>query len=150
MSISRFNAEGYHDPTAYAALTAIELEEKREARREERLPRHLVFICSPYAGDVAQNIKNARRYCRFAVKQGMIPFAPHLLYPQFLDDKKPEQRSLGMYYGLAWLRKCDQLWCFGTRFTAGMKKELQAARRRKLPIKFFDENMEVHHDTDAV
>lgn len=65
MSISKMNAERYYDPTAYEALTAIEKEEKAL-----RAFRPIVYICSPYAGDVDTNVENARRYSRFAVEKG--------------------------------------------------------------------------------
>ena len=42
-----YNAERYHDPTAHAALSAIEKEE-----RALRAFRPIVYICSPYSGDV--------------------------------------------------------------------------------------------------
>ena len=42
MSINKFNAEGYHDPTVYEALTNIEKEEKQE-RKEDRV--HLQPFC---------------------------------------------------------------------------------------------------------
>ena len=45
MSIDKFNAEKYYDPTAYEALTAIEKEEKAKY-----VYRPIVYICSPYAG----------------------------------------------------------------------------------------------------
>lgn len=138
MSVSKFNAEGYYDPTTYEALTNWEREEKRKAHTY----RPLVFICSPYAGDVARNIENARRYCGFAVKQGAIPVAPHLHYPQFLDDHDKEQRELGLFFGMVWLRKCDALWFFGDRISDGMKREIQAARRHGLLIKQFNNNLE--------
>lgn len=85
MSINKYNTEGYYDPTAYEALTAVEQEEKFAAK----FFRPLVYICSPYSGNVENNIKSARRYSRFAVEMGFIPFTPHLLYPQFLDDNNP-------------------------------------------------------------
>lgn len=44
----------------------------------------LVYVCSPYAGDVETNVKNAKRYSRFAVDENAIPVTPHLLYPQFI------------------------------------------------------------------
>ena len=82
-----YNAERYHDPMAYAALSAIEKEE-----RALRAFRPIVYICSPYSGDMENNIAAARRYSRFAVEQGYIPIAPHLLFPQFLDDDNPKER----------------------------------------------------------
>ena len=61
MSINKFNSEGYYDPTTYEALTNIEKEE-----RALRAFRPIVYICSPYAGDVPTNVENARKYSRFA------------------------------------------------------------------------------------
>ena len=55
------NSEGYPDPTCYEALRNIEAEE----RRSPGAFRPIVYICSPYAGDVERNVKAARRYCRF-------------------------------------------------------------------------------------
>jgi len=138
MSISMFNAEGYHDPTTYEALSNWEREEKMKARSY----RPLVFICSPFSGDVAENIEKARRFCRFAVEQGTIPFAPHLFYPQFLDDQDTEQRELGLFFGTVWLRKCNALWFFGDRISAGMKREIHAAWRHGIQIKQFNNNLE--------
>ena len=47
MSINKFNSEGYYDPTAYEAMSVVEKEEKAL-----RAFRPIVYICSPYAGDV--------------------------------------------------------------------------------------------------
>jgi hypothetical protein len=78
MSIDKFNAEGYYDPTAYEALSVIEKEE-----RALRAFRPIVYICSPYAGDTDSNIAAAQKYSRHAVENGYIPITPHLLFPQF-------------------------------------------------------------------
>ena len=67
MSIDMKNAEGYQDPTAYEALTLVENE-----HRALRAFRPIVYICSPYAGDVDRNVAAARRYSRFAVETGYI------------------------------------------------------------------------------
>ena len=85
MGISKYNSEGYSDPTSHAALSGI----RKEERAARRAYRPLVYICSPFAGDTEKNTEKARRYSRFAVKNGAIPLAPHLLFPQFLDDTKP-------------------------------------------------------------
>ena len=90
MSINKFNSEGYYDPTAYEAMTTVEKEEKAL-----RAFRPIVYICSPYAGDVSKNVENARNYSRFAVDKGYIPVAPHLLFPQFLNDNNTKERQLG-------------------------------------------------------
>ena len=66
MSINKFNPEGYYDPTAYEALTNIIENEKAEKKAAFR---PLVYICSPYSGDIEMNIKKARTFCRFAIKK---------------------------------------------------------------------------------
>lgn len=53
MSINKFNSEGYIDLTAYEALLKIEQEE-RAARKAANF-RPLVYICSPYSGNIERN-----------------------------------------------------------------------------------------------
>ncbi|MEB3090404.1 hypothetical protein [Corynebacterium pseudotuberculosis] len=51
-----------------------------------RLP-PLVYICSPYSGDVEINVQLAHDFCaRAVIRGGKNPLAPHLHYPQFMDD----------------------------------------------------------------
>lgn len=88
------NAEGYADPTAFGALCAIEKEEKAL-----RAFRSIVYICSPYAGDVENNTAAARRYCRFAVEVGYIPIAPHLLFRNSLTTAIQRNVSWGCSSG---------------------------------------------------
>ena len=96
MSIDKFNSEGYYDPTAYEAMSAIAQEE-----RALRAFRPIVYICSPFAGDTDRNIEAARKYSRYAVGAGYIPIAPHLLFPQFMNDADPKERELGLFFGNA-------------------------------------------------
>lgn len=133
MDLNRFNSEGYYDPTPFEALKNIE----REAKKKHSRP--LVFICSPYAGDIAKNTENARRYSRFAVKQNCIPLAPHLLFPQFLDDAVQQERDLGIFFGMALMSKCAGLWVFGGCITAGMAAEIEKAAQRGMPIRYFSD-----------
>ncbi len=132
MGINTRNAEGYFDPTAYEALTRVWEVEKTKAFRP------LVFICSPNAGDTETNTKNVRRFCRFAVEQNRIPIAPHLFFPQFLDDTDEEERDLGLFFSAVLLGKCAEVWVFGDEITAGMKSEIARARHRNIPIRYFD------------
>lgn len=118
MSISKFNSEGYHDPTAYDALSSIENE-----ARALRAFRPIVYICSPFAGDIEKNVVATRTYSRFAVEQGYIPIAPHLLFPQFLDDSDPKERELGLFFGNAIMSKCSEVWVFVSHISSGMEAE---------------------------
>lgn len=137
MSISKLNAERYYDPTAYEALSAIEKEEKAL-----RAFRPIVYICSPYAGDVEKNVEAAQRYSRFAVDKGYIPIAPHLLFPQFLNDRNPKERQLGLFFGNALMSKCSEVWVFGSRISAGMEDEIKRARWKNYRLRYFTENCE--------
>ena len=103
----------------------------------------VVFVCSPYAGDVEANTRRARRYCRFAVDQGYIPIAPHLLFPQFLNDDDPHERELGLSFGNALVSKCHEVWVFGRTISSGMVAEIEQAKRKNITIIYFDEKCEV-------
>ena len=138
MGINKFNSEGYYDPTAYDALTRVAMEEKA-GRKPVFLP--LVYICSPYSGDIENNIRNARRYCRFAYEHNTIPIAPHLLFPQFMDDDNPIEREMAMHFNYVLLGKCNQLWVFGSTVSKRMAREIEVARRRRQIIRYFDEEM---------
>lgn len=130
------NSEGYPDPTCYQALKNIYAKEQRPLRAF----RPIVYICSPYSGDVAKNVSAARRYCRFAVDQGYIPLAPHLLFPQFLDDNDETERSLGLFFGNALMSKCAEVWVFGSRISSGMETEIKRARWKGYRLRYFTED----------
>ncbi len=131
--MDRYNHEGYQDPTAYEALSNVEREEKAAKACPP-----LVYIASPFAGDPERNSERARGYCRFAINRGAVPLAPHLHYPQFLDDGDAEQRSLGIRFALILLGKCDELWVFGWQITEGMAREIAKAKKRGMPVRYFN------------
>lgn len=137
MSIDKYNAEGYYDPTAYEAMTIIEKEE-----RALRTFRPIVYLCSPYAGDTESNIKAAQKYSRFAVSKGYIPIAPHLLFPQFMNDADPAERKLGLFFGNALMSKCSEVWVFGERISAGMEAEIKRAQWKNYRLRYFNESCE--------
>lgn len=139
MSVSKFNHEGYYDPTAFEALSTIEAEERRARFRP------VVYVCSPFSGDPAGNAEKARRYCRFAVDSGYAPFAPHLFFPQFLDDGIPEERELGLFMAIIMLTKCAELWVFGEQITRGMAQEIRKAESRGMIIRYFTTDCEEIH-----
>ena len=94
-----------------------------------------VFICSRFAGETEKNIEIARRLCRRAVEQGCAPFAPHLLYPQFVNDTKPEEREAGIASGLEFMAVCDEVWAYvGDGVSDGMHKEMVHAQRIGKPV----------------
>ena len=143
--MDKYNAEGYIDLTAYEALSKIAREEKEKQKKYKPL----VFICSPYAGDVEGNAMRAKRYGRYAVSKKVIPIIPHLMYPQFLFDDDPEERKLGLEMGLVLLSKCKELWVFGDRISSGMKVEIIKAKKRDMKIRYFTTSCaEVENDDE--
>ena len=95
----------------------------------------LIYVASPYAGDIEQNTEFARKACRHVMSEGHAFFAPHLLYPQLLDDSKPQERQAGLDMGLAMLPRCDELWCYGDRISFGMHLEIEEAVRIGIPVR---------------
>lgn len=133
--VDKKNSEGYPDPTVYEALTNI--------KKEDKVFKPLVYICSPYAGDVDRNTERAKLYSRFAViERDAIAFAPHLLFPLYLSDDDHAERELALFMDLVFLGKCNELWVFGKNITNGMQMEINKAKKRRMTIRYFTEEME--------
>ena len=96
------------------------------------------YICSPYSGNVDFNVTNARIYCKYAVDNKCIPIAPHLLFPQFMNDEEPTDRELAMFMNMVLLSKCEELWVFGNTISQGMGQEIAKAEKRRMKIRYFD------------
>ena len=120
------------------------MDKEKNVRLEEKKTtfgfRPAVYICSPYRGDVEKNTERARRYSAMAVERKAIPYAPHLLFPQFMHEKTDRDRLLALFMGQVMLDKCAQVWVFGENITEGMKGEIERARMRKKVIRYFTEN----------
>lgn len=95
-----------------------------------------VFICSPYRGDTARNTDIARALCHQAIRMGFAPFAPHLLYPQFLDEQNAAERKAGMAAGMKFLATCEQLWVWKQLgVTEGMLEEMNLAEHLSIEVR---------------
>lgn len=99
----------------------------------------LIYVASPYAGDIDKNTEFARKACRHVMNEGHAFFAPHLLYPQLLNDANPYERQAGLDMGLAVLKKCDELWVCGDRISSGMQAEIDLAKQLGIPIRYVSE-----------
>lgn len=130
----RRNAEGYMDMTAFEGL--------KRAQRTRFGWRPLVYICSPYSGDVEANVELARRFCRVAVQRRTIPVAPHLLFPQFMDDAVPGERELALFMNRIVLSRMDAIWVYADRISTGMRQEIEWAYVQGTPIKYFNTGFE--------
>jgi len=98
----------------------------------------IVYIASPYKGDMKRNLRKAAKYTAGAIKQGTIPIAPHLFYSAVLDDTDPQERQTGMRMGIDLLTICDELWAFGTP-SEGMAREIEIAKQLNIPVIYYSE-----------
>ncbi len=100
----------------------------------------IVYICSPFRGDTETNIANAQKYSRFAVDEGVLPIAPHLLFPQFMNDDVPEERNQAMNFNQTILHLCQEVWVFGKSTTMGMAFEIAFAEKAGIEVKYYDKD----------
>ncbi len=96
----------------------------------------LIYVASPYHGEVEENRSYAKQCCLYVMQQGNNFFCPHLYYTNFLEDEILEERALGMRLGQDMLARCDELWVFGSRISKGMEEEIEVAKKRKMPIRY--------------
>jgi len=100
----------------------------------------LIYFCSPFAGpDQIRNVTWARDSCRKIALAGATPFAPHLFFPLFLDDTKPEQRARGIAAGLEIMHAtADEVWFYlppwRSTMSNGMVQEHKAAWDAELTV----------------
>ena len=145
--VSLARADGIEFAAPCKMIEAIENDEtpfrqepKPQETQDDKPPKDEVYICSPYRGDIETNTANARRYCRYAFDQGFHPYAPHLYYPQFLDEEKPKERAAGIHYALMQMWRMKEFWLFGDKHTEGMKAEIELAVDLGIPIRTFSDD----------
>jgi hypothetical protein len=95
-----------------------------------------VYVCHPFAGDVEANAGRVRAICRALVEAGLLPVAPQLYLPQFLDEATDRDRALELCLGL--LEVCDEVRAYGSRVSAGMRLEIDRAEALGIPVRFVD------------
>ena len=99
----------------------------------------LIYVCSPYRGDVEKNTTQAQEYCRRIFDAGYTPIAPHLYFPQFLDETNPVEREAGMEKGIQLLIQCRALVVCGSEITEGMQQEIRLAAKASISILTMDQ-----------
>lgn len=117
LGFSPHNTEGYPDPTAYKAL--------KNLQRAEYGYRPLVYICSPYSGDTENNVELARALCAHAVSRRKIPLAPHLIFPQFMDDTDANDHELAMFFNRILLSEFEAIWGYTACFMTSVSRDAQ-------------------------
>ncbi len=102
------------------------------------MKRPLAYICSPLRGNYPGNTEKARQYCRKVYEAGYTPIAPHIFFPQFLNDAIPEERKDGMDMSCQLLRRCHVLVVCGDSISDGMMNEIAMAGRLNITATTLD------------
>ena len=104
-----------------------------------RIP--LVIIESPYAGNVEANKAYLKRCVLDSLSRGESPYASHGFFTQFLDDLKPDERTLGIEAGLAWSKVADYVAFYVDRgMSNGMNYAMEQHKKagRRIEIRKLD------------
>lgn len=138
MGIDMKNSEGYMDLVPYQALTNIERKDKAVSKPAFR---PLVYICAPFNGAVKENVIKATQFAEFAFNCGCIPLTPHLLFP-FMDDSNEKERDLAIFMDIILMGKCQEVWVLGDVTSKGMSIEIEKAKKRRQPVRYFNKDFE--------
>ena len=99
----------------------------------------LVYVESPYAGDVERNVQYARACLADCLRRGEAPFASHLLYTQegVLDDLIEGERMKGILAGFAWGKYADATVVYvDLGISSGMQLGILNAREANRPVEY--------------
>ena len=103
--------------------------------------RRVIYVASPLRGNYTLNIEMAKtlgRELHVGSEGRLIPFVPHLHFPQYLNDADEIERGVGMDAARYMLHVCDELWIFeGLGLSDGMFKEETYAEGIGLPVRHF-------------
>jgi hypothetical protein len=86
----------------------------------------LIIVESPYRGtnrfERLENAAFCRRCCYHVYKEGHIPFASHLFFPEFLNEDDPVERKAGIEGGYFFWQMAGEVWFFVERgWSPGMR-----------------------------
>jgi len=98
-----------------------------------------VILESPFAGDVARNVRYGRLCVHDCLMRGEAPLASHLLYtqPEVLDDGVLEQRKLGIAAGLSWVEVAEASVVYtDLGISKGMEAGIAVAKNAGVVVEF--------------
>lgn len=156
------NHEHYPDPVFGEVIENIQREEREAKFRNGENYMKWVYIASPYRGDVKENIRNAKKYSKFAVIRKCVPMCPltakkggqpkagfcvakvmsNLYFTQFLRDANEYERKVGLNLALQMLKRCKEMWVFGDIISEGMRGEIEFAKKHDISIRYFTDRCE--------
>lgn len=108
------------------------------------MSKELVYICSPLGAPtkegVQKNMQKAREYAKkVSEEMNCRAIAPHGILPEYLDESIPEERNLGLKFGLDLLRICKKMVVCGSVISSGMQKEIELAEKLGIEVRYLEE-----------
>ena len=132
-----FKDEGFKDVLEAFEICFAELLCMSRYTNEEECTRKTVYVCHPYSHNPKGNVARVRNICLTLVEEDVLPIAPHLSLPQFVDDETNREKALTMCCQL--LAMCDEVQVYGPLITEGMQREIAHAFKRNVPVRFMGE-----------
>ena len=122
------------DALNYCAAELVRIKRSRP-RIQDRLKR--IYVCHPFAGNPEGNASRVRDICRDLVENELLPIAPHIYLPAFIDEFS--ERELAITLCLELIAICDELWVYSGMVTGGMRREIDRAKALGIPVRFMEE-----------
>lgn len=109
-----------------------------------------VYICSRFAAESSdeqkKNVTAAQEFCRSIFSAGDIPIAPHIYFPQFIDDSDPEERDIAFSWNREIMDECDLMIVLLSdparsieeNLSAGMRQEIEYWTSNGRPVSFIE------------
>ncbi len=91
----------------------------------------VAFISHPYRDDPDRNIARVVDIARRLALEGLLPIAPQIYLPRFIDEAT--ERDLALRLCLALVALSDEVRVYGQP-TEGMRLEIAEARRLGIPV----------------
>lgn len=100
---------------------------------------NLVYVCSPLSAPtregIAENMEKAKAYTELVSRHFKCrAIAPHSFLPAYLDDNIPQEREIGLAFGLSVLKLSKAIVVCGDRISKGMQGEIRLARELNIPV----------------
>ncbi len=107
------------------------------------MKKDLVYVCSPLSAEKEEGIKanmaKAKEYANTISEQCKCrAIAPHSFLPEYLDDRIPAEREIGLRFGLDIIKACKKVYVCGNRISSGMQKEIEYAKSLGIPVVYWD------------
>lgn len=106
------------------------------------MKRKVIYIASRYSADTDEKfeaqLQTTKDITREVVLGGFNAIVPHLSLPLCLDDKKEEERALGLELAIEQMLLCDMLFVhIGMGVSKGMEAEIGVAREKEIKTYYF-------------